>query len=266
MEIAFYKYHGAGNDFVMIDDRKGVFPTKNKKYIQTLCDRRFGIGADGLILLRKSKNKTHAFSMVYANSDGSVGSMCGNGGRCIVRFAHDLGIVKKNVPFTFDAVDGLHEAVMKEKGVVELKMIDMKMPIQQHDTHFTHCGTTPHYLTFVEGISEYPLVQIAQTFRDRVNDLGGVNYNIAQALGPARDTYFVRTYERGVEDETYACGTGACSVATILYTLGKLTKPKCTIHMPGGVLKISFTPTKTGFHNVWLTGPTEYVFEGSFEL
>lgn len=264
MRIKFFKYQGAGNDFVMIDDRKGVFPVKNKKYIKTLCDRRFGIGADGMILLRKSKNIKHAFSMVYANSDGSIGSMCGNGGRCIVRFAHDLGIIKKHTPFFFDAVDGLHEALMKEKGVVELKMIDMQLPVQRHDTHFTHCGTTPHYITFVEGLESYPLKQIARTFRDSVDDTGGINFNIVEKLNAT--TWRARTYERGVEDETYACGTGACSIATILYNLGKIDKPTVAINMPGGLLKISFTPTETGFHNVWLTGPTEYVFEGSFEM
>lgn len=263
MQIKFYKYHGAGNDFVMIDDRKGVFPVKNARYIKTLCDRRFGIGADGLILLRKSKNKKHAFSMVYANSDGSIGSMCGNGGRCIARFAYDLKIIKKDTPFLFDAVDGLHEAVMKEKGIVELKMIDMQLPIQRHDTHFTHCGTTPHYVVFAENINAYPLKQIAETFRDSVKDKGGINYNVIEKYGNA---WKVRTFERGVEDETYACGTGACSVATVLYSLGKLTTSHCTIIMPGGTLKIKFTPTENGFKNVWLTGPTEKVFEGSFIL
>lgn len=263
MKVHFYKYHGAGNDFVMIDGRKVDFPYKNKAFVRKLCDRRFGIGTDGMIILTKPQNKGSAFGMIYLNSDGSIGSMCGNGGRCIVRFAHDLGIIKSGKKVQFDAVDGLHEAILHKGGKVNLKMIDMQLPTMRHSKDFTLCGTTPHYMTIVNDIESFPLVKVAQDFRDQVHDKGGVNFNIIKKSG---DKFLVRTYERGVEDETYACGTGACSVATFLYSEGLIKKPKCTIQMPGGILTVTFTPKKDGFENVWLSGPTEKVFEGEINV
>jgi diaminopimelate epimerase len=262
MKLHFYKYHGAGNDFVMVDGRKTKFSSANSKLVKDLCDRRFGIGADGVIVLTKPKNpKEHPFSMIYMNSDGSIGSMCGNGGRCIVRFAYDLGIIKKNQLISFDAVDGEHEAMLLPNGEVKLKMIDMKNVVQRHGRAFNYCGTTPHYMTLVENIEEYPLVHRARLFRDRVKDTGGVNMNIVKK---GKDGFTVRTYERGVEDETLACGTGACSVATFLHTKGLIKNNEAKILMPGGTLNVTFTPTKDGFTDVWLTGPAEKAFEGHY--
>ncbi len=263
MKVPFYKYHGAGNDFVMIDGRKANFPYKNKGFVRKLCDRRFGIGADGMIVLTKPKKKGSAFGMIYLNSDGSIGAMCGNGGRCIVRFAHDLGIIKAGERVPFDAVDGMHEAILYKNGKVNLKMIDMQIPTIRHNKDFTMCGTTPHYMMMVNDIENFPLVKIAQDFRDQVDDKGGINLNIIKKSG---NIFLVRTYERGVEDDTYACGTGACSVATFLYNQGLIKKPKCTIKMPGGTLAVSFTPTENGFENIWLSGPTAKVFDGEMEI
>lgn len=265
MNIKFYKYHGAGNDFVMIDGRKTKFSVENKKLVQKICDRRFGVGADGVIVITKPKRKKHSFDMIYMNSDGSIGSMCGNGGRCIVKFAYDLGVIKKNQKIVFNAVDGEHEAILENDGNVKLKMIDMDKVVQRHGRAFTCCGTTPHYMTLVENISVYPLVYRARLFRDRVKDAGGTNVNIIQK-SESKNGFIVRTYERGVEDETFACGTGACSVATFLYTKGLVKGNNCKIVMPGGTLSVSFTPTKEGFQNVWLTGPAEKSFEGEFDL
>ncbi len=265
MNIKFYKYHGAGNDFVMIDGRKTKFPVKNAKLVVKICDRRFGVGADGVIILTKAKSKKHAFDMIYMNSDGSIGSMCGNGGRSIVRFAHDLGIIKKNELINFDAVDGEHEAILLKDGNVKLKMRDMDKVMQRHGRAFTRCGTTPHYMTLVENISGYPLIYRARLFRDRVKDTGGTNVNIIQK-SESKNGFIVRTYERGVEDETLACGTGACSVATFLYTKGLVKNNNCKIVMPGGTLSVSFTPIKDGFQDVWLTGPAEKAFEGEFNV
>lgn len=263
MKVTFSKYNGAGNDFIMIDGRKTKFPYTNKKLVTSLCDRRFGIGADGLIILTKAKKKENSFDMIYLNSDGSIGSMCGNGGRCIVRFAHDLGIIAKNKLISFEAVDGLHEARLRSDNRVELKMIDMQTPELRHGRAFTFCGTTPHYMTLVENLADYPLVYKARAFRDRVKDMGGINLNIIKQKG---NKFIVRTYERGVEDETLACGTGACSVATFVYKKGLIKNPKCEIVMPGGILQVSFTPTAKGFENVWLSGPTEKVFDGEIEI
>lgn len=263
MKVPFYKYHGAGNDFVMIDGRNFVFPYKNKAFVRKLCDRRLGIGADGMIILTKPKKKGSAVGMIYLNSDGSIGAMCGNGGRCIVRFAYDLGLIPEKKLVYFDAVDGMHEATLQKNGKVNLKMIDMQIPQFTHGRSFTFCGTTPHYMTIVDDIFSYPLVYKARAFRDRVKDVGGINLNIIQQKG---SKFFVRTYERGVEDETLACGTGACSVATFLYKKGLIKNPKCEIVMPGGTLAVSFTPTEKGFENVWLSGPTEKVFQGKMEI
>lgn len=283
-KIKFYKYHGAGNDFVMIDGRKIDFPYKRKALVKSICDRRTGVGADGLIVLTKpkvkGKEKKNKFSMVYLNSDGSIGSMCGNGGRCIVRFARDLKIIKDNQKIFFDAVDGLHEAQIKKSGEVNLKMIDMKKPVKRNTFLFNYCGTTPHHVDIINDIFTYPLVEEARTFRDRVKESGGVNLNVVQKNG---SVFLARTYERGVEDETLACGTGACAIATVLYenqihplrsSKIQSTSPfargdkkvKYKIKMLGGLLHVSFTPTEDGFEDVWLSGPTEKVFDGEIEL
>ena len=263
MKLKFYKYHGAGNDFVMIDGRKMKFPVTNQKLVAELCDRRFGIGADGVIILTKSKSKVHSFGMIYLNSDGSIGSMCGNGGRSIVRFAYDLGIIKKNKLISFEAVDGIHEALIEKNDNVKLRMINMGDVVQRHGRPFTYCGSTPHYMALVDDIDKYPLVYRARILRDRVKDTGGINLNI---IMKAKDGYRVRTYERGVEDETLACGTGACSVATYLHSKGLTKNNTAKIIMPGGILNVSFTPTRNGYSDVWLTGPAVKSFEGEVTI
>lgn len=256
--ITFYKYHGAGNDFILIDNREGIFNPNNTQKVQELCHRRFGIGADGIILLENSNE--YDFSMVYMNSDGSIGSMCGNGGRCIVSFAHYvLGIVADSSNVVFEACDGLHEARIHDDEVT-LKMQDVGEISQRNDHIFLRSGTTPHNVVFVEDLNQYPVFEKGKEFQTIEQDKNGVNVNFVEQRG---DVFHVRTYERGVWDETLACGTGATSVAIAVASLGKLDSNICNIKMPGGNLTIQFEKTPEGvYQNIWLTGEAKYVFKG----
>lgn len=257
--IKFYKYHGAGNDFIIIDNRKNVFDQKNTENIKLLCHRRFGIGADGILLLENSKD--YDFSMVYINSDGSMGSMCGNGGRCIVHFAyHILKIISDPNDVEFEAVDGIHQSKIQE-DVVKLKMQDIEEISNRNDLPYICQGTTPHNIKFVDNIDNFPVFQTGKDIR--YSDPNGVNVNFVEKIG---DVFHVRTYERGVEDETLACGTGATSVAIACHFLGKLKENICNIKMPGGNLTINFESQPNGtYKNIWLTGEAKCVFEGEWK-
>ncbi len=256
--LKFYKYHGTGNDFIMIDNRDGNFDVKNVEQIKLLCHRRFGVGADGVILVEEAKG--YDFKMVFINNDGSMGSMCGNGGRCIVHFAHHiLKMVKdpKNVKFT--AVDGEHEAEIK-KDEVRLKMQDIKEISTRNNLPFICQGTTPHNIFFITDIKNFPVVEAGRKIRNA--DPNGVNVNFVEEID---GVYHVRTYERGVEDETWACGTGATSVAIACHSLGKLKANICNIKMPGGDLTIMFKKAEDGtYQNIWLIGEAKCVFKGEW--
>jgi diaminopimelate epimerase len=253
--MKFYKYQGAGNDFVVIDDRAKTFPV-SQEYIAHLCHRRFGIGADGLMLLQADEQ--YDFRMVYFNSDGTEGSMCGNGGRCLVRFAHDLGVIGDTT--TFIAVDGEHEASVRPE-TISLKMIDVSAVERTEQYDFMNTGS-PHYVAFVENLSEYPVYEQGKAIRygEPFGSKGGTNVNFVEVTG--QNSLSVRTYERGVEDETYACGTGvtACALAANL-RLG--FDNAIDVKVMGGDLRIEFTKTgENAFENVYLIGPAVKVFEG----
>lgn len=258
--LKFYKYHGAGNDFILVDNRDKKFNTQNKKLIKQLCHRRFGVGADGIILVEKAKK--YDFKMVFINSDGSIGSMCGNGGRCIVHFANSvLKIVKNQKKVKFIAVDGEHEAEVLKNGLIKLKMQDVDEVSTRNNLPFVCQGTTPHNISFVKHLENFPVVEIGR--KVRYEDPNGVNTNFVEIKN---GIFNVRTYERGVEDETLACGTGAVSVAIASHQLGKLKKNVCQIKMPGGNLKVEFEKTKDSvYKNIWLTGPAVCVFEGKIK-
>jgi len=254
--IQFYKYHGTGNDFILIDNRSDEFNVKDKDFIKLLCHRRFGIGADGVILVEDDKK--YDFKMVFINNDGSVGAMCGNGGRCIVHFAyHVLDIIKDPMNIHFSAIDGVHVAEIKGDEV-KLKMQDIKEVTTRNDLPFICQGTTPHNIQFVNDLANFPVVEAGRRIRN--SDPNGVNVNFVEVID---GVFNVRTYERGVEDETWACGTGATSVAIASHFLGKLKKNICNIKMPGGNLTIMFKKMPTGrYEDIWLIGEAKFVFKG----
>ena len=247
----FYKYQGTGNDFVMIDNRDGQFPV-SQTYIEHLCHRRFGIGADGLILLQNDPD--YDFRMVYFNADGREGSMCGNGGRCTVRFAEDLGIFSGSTSFI--AVDGEHEA-SANTGVISLKMGEVHSLEQHDDYDFMNTGS-PHYVRYVSDIKNFDVFNEGKKVRysDEWVKRGGTNVNFVEVLD--NETIYVRTYERGVEDETYSCGTGVTASALSAYLKHGMQSP-VKIITNGGSLQVSFDKN---FENVYLIGPAVKVFDG----
>lgn len=258
-EIQFYKYQGAGNDFILIDNRNLAFDANNYDLIEKLCDRRFGIGGDGLMLLQESKN--YDFQMLYYNADGKVGSMCGNGGRCLVAFARDLNIIKDKTVFL--AVDGEHDASI-EDNQVHLGMINVDAHHRDAEAYVMNTGS-PHYVLFTEGLAEKDVY--ADGYAIRNNDTygeKGINVNFIEAEG---DGYFVRTFERGVEDETFACGTGAvASAMSVALSSGKDGDFNIPIRVLGGQLRISFHKEGDHFSNVYLTGPAIQVFQGKIDI
>ena len=259
MTLHFYKYQGTGNDFVMIDNRTNTFPKEDTLLVNKLCDRRFGIGADGLILLEKGD--TVDFTMVYYNADGNESSMCGNGGRCLVAFAKQLKVIKHKA--TFNAIDGLHHATIKE-GIVSLQMIDVTR-IESNKSHaFLNTGS-PHHIEFVANVDAIDIQKRGKEIRYGAPYFDeGTNVNFVEVIDSS--TLKVRTYERGVEDETLSCGTGVTAAAIASYFEGKTTLPNTRISAQGGDLSVSFEEKNNDFYNVVLTGPATFVFEGTFKI
>lgn len=257
MTIPFYKYQGTGNDFVVIDNRTNVFGATKPERVAALCHRRFGIGADGLILLQN--HAQHDFEMMYFNSDGHPSSMCGNGGRCIVAFAHFLGIVGQST--TFLAVDGPHDATI-ENGHVRLKMADVAS-IERLDADFWLNTGSPHFVRVVADAAQHDIVQTGRAVRysDGFAE-EGTNVNVLQRLENGRIA--VRTYERGVEDETLSCGTGVTACALVAQQLGWQGQAQAIeVQTQGGQLAVEATPNGSGgYANVWLSGPAVQVFKG----
>ncbi|HXB12389.1 MAG TPA: diaminopimelate epimerase [Bacteroidia bacterium] len=261
MKIQFYKYEGTGNDFVIIDNRKGKLKANNPKLWEKLCDRRFGIGADGLMLLQNKKG--YDFEMVYVNSDGKPSSMCGNGGRCITHFAKMMDVIKGN-KVHFLAIDGDHDATIKGE-VVKLKMKDVTKIEEKHGRFVLNTGS-PHYVEFVKNAKHTDVVSDGRTIRNSATfKKEGINVNFVEIR--KNDMPLLRTYERGVEDETLSCGTGTVATALVLAEEGKATaKDHCDIQTMGGKLKVWFKKNKNSFNDVWLEGPVKMVFEGEIEI
>lgn len=255
--IQFYKYQGTGNDFVMIDNRTGFFPKKDVELIRSLCDRRFGIGGDGLILLEEEE--TADFKMVYYNSDGNESTMCGNGGRCIVAFAHDLGVIGNGT--TFLAVDGMHHARI-EKEKIALQMIDVpKLSVSDNgESVFLFTGS-PHHVKLVDDVKEYNVYKEGRSIRYSDHYApAGTNVNFVEQLSEGH--FRVRTYERGVEDETLSCGTGVTAVAIAMNVTGRTDAHHIVIEVEGGSLMVTFDEDEDRFYNVMLIGPAKQVFKG----
>lgn len=256
MSIKFYKYQGTGNDFVLIDNRNQFFKN-NTKLVKHLCDRKFGIGADGLILLEHSEDPEDDFKMVYFNADGNQSSMCGNGGRCIVRFAEFLGIITEKATFT--AIDGKHLATV-ESDKINLKMQNVAEVNSIGNDYFLDTGS-PHHIVFNENISALNVKEKGSAIRNNETyKKQGVNVNFVEA----ENGYFkVRTFERGVEDETLSCGTGVTAVAIAAEKAGKTNGNSVKVKTPGGDLEINFQKENNHYVEVWLSGPAKMVFEGS---
>lgn len=256
--IHFYKYQGAGNDFILIDNRtQGT--ALHTEQIALLCHRRFGIGADGLMLLEAAEG--HDFRMVYYNADGRESTMCGNGGRCITAFARHLGIIGDKAFFV--AIDGEHHAQFTGENIVALEMNDVHEI--QHFDNFSILNTgSPHYVVWTDDVAQTDVVHQGREIRNRDKFApNGINVNFAQVI---ESGLYVRTYERGVEDETLSCGTGvtACAIAASKDQTGAFSTDILT---PGGKLNVSFTKDTPGSAiDVVLTGPAGFVFEGDVTL
>ena len=258
MNIPFYKYQGTGNDFVLIDNRTNIFDRERRDIVAQLCHRRFGIGADGFILLQNKEG--YDFEMVYYNADGNESTMCGNGGRCIVQFAYDLGVIGAETRFL--AVDGGHDAQVKN-GLVYLHMIDVHAVNDLGSQAFFLNTGSPHYVKQVEQIEQYPIFEQGKSIRySEAFKPGGTNVNFMEMQGK---TLFVRTYERGVEDETYSCGTGVTAAAIAASKMGA-TVP-VAVKTLGGDLQVSFSQTgENKYTDIYLIGPAKRVFEGQIEV
>lgn len=259
MVVDCYKYQGTGNDFILIDNRD-MSVTLTEDQIKWLCDRRFGIGADGLMLLELEPGAD--FEMVYFNSDGKESSMCGNGGRCITAFAKHLGLVDTHAKFI--AIDGMHEAKI-DGDIVSLKMNDVRNVEVGEGFYYLNTGS-PHYVKFVTDIENFDVYKEGKKIRN--NDrfvYEGTNVNFIEKQG---DSLFVRTYERGVEDETLSCGTGVTASALVAALKGiSNNKNACLIKTLGGELNVKFEKVlENTFYNIWLEGPAKFVFKTSITV
>lgn len=260
MTLQFSKYEGTGNDFIMIDDRKLQFPA-SEQLIRKLCDRHFGIGADGILLVQHSEG--YDFGMNYFNSDGSPATFCGNGGRCITAFAYQKGVSGDKCRFM--AADGIHQARITENHgsvmIVELDMLDPLIYSIDRNICYLNTGTF-HVVKFVDNPDDIDIIESGREIRyDARFEPHGTNVNFAKLL---KNELYVRTYEKGVENETLSCGTGvtASAIAASLKYGGN----SFYVNTAGGRLNVSFTRTDDTFKNVKLTGPAKLVFEGTIEI
>ena len=255
--IEFYKYQGTGNDFVMIDDRSEAFDLRANELIARLCHRKFGIGADGLILIRNHSEAD--FEMIYYNADGYLTSLCGNGSRCAVKFANQLGVIGNQC--TLMTVEGILKANI-ENDLVHIKMPDVNDVEVHKDHYFLHTGS-PHHICFVENVEQYDVFNEGRKIRSGAPYFEeGSNVNFVQPIDASQ--IFVRTYERGVENETLSCGTGV-TAAALVQGLEGASSP---IHVKtlGGKLQISFERENKRFKNIYLIGPAENVFTGKISI
>ncbi len=256
MSLTFYKYQGTGNDFVMIDNRTKIFPKQNTDKISQICDRHFGIGADGIILIEN--DDTFDFKMIYFNADGSQ-TFCGNGARCAVAFAKYLEIIKNKT--TFLAVDGEHFAEIND-AIISLQMINVDDIKLNENSVFMHTGTQ-HHVEMVDELTDFPVFEKGKKIRYSYKNPGS-NVNFVQQIND--NTFRVRTYEKGVENETLACGTGVTAVAIAMHKTNKTKRNSISLPVEGGLLEVSFTEENGAYTNVFLKGPAHFVFTGSITV
>ena len=256
MIIEFYKYQGTGNDFIMIDDRESTFDISDNKLIAALCERRMGIGADGLILLRNHPSLD--FEMIYFNSDGNQSSMCGNGGRCIIDFAAMLEVIKTET--TFMAIDGEHKGQFLG-DTIALQMQDVAEIVGEGDGLVLDTGS-PHYIEMVDDLQYIDVNKEGRRIRNSAPfKKEGINVNFVQDSAEIE----VRTYERGVEEETLSCGTGVVATALAMHYANCICENLVNVKTKGGELTVSFEEFNGGYKNIWLSGEASMVFAGDFE-
>jgi diaminopimelate epimerase len=260
MHIHFHKYQGTGNDFIILDNRNGEYSNLSTIQIALLCNRRFGIGADGLMLLNNAPGID--FEMKYYNADGNESSMCGNGGRCLVKFAYHSGIHKNT--YNFAAIDGEHLAEIDLDGTVSLKMRDVYEIKNYHNDFILNTGS-PHLVKMVPDIDVVDVVHQGRQIRNSPQFIkDGINVNFVRQI--TDDEIYVRTYERGVEDETLSCGTGVTAAALVCYH-NENGFNDVTVFTKGGKLTVEYDRLDdSSYKNVWLSGPAEKVFEGKTDL
>ena len=258
MIVPFFKYQGTGNDFIIFDNRESKMRFTTEQ-IKKMCDRHFGIGADGLMLLENQQGAD--FKMLYYNSDGNQSTMCGNGGRCIVKFAHRLGIVKEKAHFI--AVDGKHTAHI-HKHFVSLKMNNVE-ELEKIGKDFYLDTGSPHYVKIVKNLKNYDVYEEGKKIRNSEPfKKEGTNVNFIEKI---KGVLHVRTYERGVEDETLSCGTGVTAAALVAAHLNYFSDNHCTINTPGGELKVKYNQAhEKHFNEIWLEGAADFVFEGGIDI
>lgn len=258
MILDFYKYQGAGNDFIFVDNRKGSFPKENNDLISRLCDRHFGIGADGLILIQDHDDTD--FEMIYFNADSSQ-TMCGNGARCAVAFAKKLNMIEDATQFT--AYDGPHGAKINADKTVSLEMIDVENIDVQKDHVFANTGTV-HHIELVDDLENFPVFNTGRKLRYELYGEAGSNINFVEQTN--ENTFRIRTYEKGVEDETLACGTGVTAAAIAMHKIGKTSENSVNLIAEGGNLSVDFQVENGVYREVVLTGPAEFIYQGSIEI
>ncbi len=261
MKIDFFKYQGTGNDFVILDNRTKLYKDISNDQVRRICDRRFGIGADGLMLLNEKSN--YDFELKYYNADGKEGSLCGNGARCIIKFAYHLGIHKE--VYKFIAYDGEHEAEIDTDGIVSLKMKDVNH-IQKFHSDFILDTGSPHYIKLVSDVMQVDVYKKGNEIRySKEFEKEGINVNFVEQMEEV-DKIFIRTYERGVEDETLSCGTGVAAAALVCWH-NENGFNEVEVKTTGGSLSVEYDKLNDeGFVNIWLCGPAEKVFEGTVEI
>ncbi len=261
MKIVFHKYQGTGNDFILIDNRSGEYSSLTTEQVRRLCDRRFGIGGDGLMLLNERNG--YDFEMKYFNSDGKEGSMCGNGGRCMIKFAYHLGIHREL--YKFLASDGMHEGEIDMDGIVSLKMKDVKTVRKFHNDFILNTGS-PHYIKMVTGVMDMDVYKKGYEIRhSKEFEEEGINVNFVEQLEEP-DKIIVRTFERGVEDETWSCGTGVTAAALVCFH-NENGFNDVEVKTLGGMITVEFDRIdENKYENIWLCGPAEKTFDGSIDL
>ena len=256
--INFHKYHGAGNDFIIIDDRENTFPSEDMALIHSLCDRRFGIGSDGILLVQNSEEAD--LHIEFLNPDGSR-SFCGNGSRCALRFAAVLGMIDREC--SFNASDGRHQGII-EAEQVHIEMRDVQQ-VERNSLGTQLYTGSPHLIRFVEDLESIDVDREGAEIRNNERyKAKGINVNFVQQLTP--DTLAIRTYERGVEGETLACGTGVTAAALAKASQEHIDRHEIFVKAKGGDLSVRFEKEGNGFKKIWLTGPAVKVFQGSINI